>query len=211
MFAIVTHSERGWHARNEDAFAITYHPACPDCLLCAIADGQGGWPGGAEAARLACQAFVDLAGRLPVERLFHQGACASLGRAVDEAVEREAGAGYTTLVMLAVYDGELVGTSSGDSAAVLFNAGECTVLTAEQFKNPPVGSGTAVFREFGARLLAPWALLAVTDGVWKYTGWEAVLAAASGPSETAVAGLRERAVLQGGELQDDFTLVLVRG
>jgi hypothetical protein len=213
MFTILSHSEPGGHADNQDAFAVQAHPLDPGCLLCAVADGQGGRVGGGPAARLACRACVEAAGRRPPGALFHPCAWAALGRAADEAVVGDTEAGLTTLVALAVRGDELAGASSGDSAAVLVSGGRPpVVLTARQWKDPPVGSGAAVFRAFEGRLAAPWAVLALTDGVWKYAGWEAVLSAAQGPAEAAVAGLRGRAALPGsGRLQDDFTLVLVRG
>ncbi len=211
MFTILTHSEPGGHADNQDAFVVAFHPADADCLLCAVADGQGGRAGGGEAARLACRVCVELAGECPVEALFAPGAWATLGRAVDEAVARDREAGLTTLVALAVRGAALAGTSSGDSAALLLDGTGTVTLTARQFKNPPVGSGAATFREFGARPLAPWTVLAVTDGVWKYAGWEAVERAATLPDGEVVPTLRRGATLpSSGGLQDDFTVVVVR-
>ena len=49
-------------------------------------------------------------------------------------------------------------------------------LTANQIKNPPVGSAAAVFTPFAGRLERPWTVLAMSDGVWKYVGWERVRA-----------------------------------
>jgi hypothetical protein len=83
------------------------------------------------------------------------------------------------------------------------------VLTNRQNKNPPVGSGAAYFVPFAARLVCPWVVLAMSDGVWKYVGWDNVFKAASeqdGPK--IIETIRERARLPGsGNLQDDFTLV----
>ena len=47
-------------------------------------------------------------------------------------------------------------------------------LTSSQRKNPPVGSGGAIFVPFACRLIRPWQVLAMSDGVWKYAGWEAI-------------------------------------
>jgi hypothetical protein len=211
MFTTLSHSEPGGHAHNEDAFLVQAHPADADCLLCAVADGQGGQPGGGAAAELACRACIEAACAIPPDRLFGPGAWAGLGRTADEAVAADHAAGYTTLVALAVRGNALVGASSGDSAAVLCNGGKPgVILTARQLKNPPVGSGLAVFVEFDALLEAPWTVLALTDGVWKYAGWEAVLGAANETGDV-VKELRRRATLPGsGRLQDDFTVVLVR-
>jgi len=212
MFAVQSHSEPGGHTHNEDAFAVQAHPADASCLLCVVADGQGGQPGGGEAARLACRACIEAACALPPDRLFAPGAWLGLCRTGDEAVASDRAAGYTTLVALAVRGHALMGASSGDSAAVLGNGGRPgVILTARQRKNPPVGSGMADFVEFEAGLEAPWAVLVLTDGVWKYAGWEAVLGAVNGAGEGALEALRRRATLPGsGGLQDDFTAVLVR-
>jgi hypothetical protein len=83
------------------------------------------------------------------------------------------------------------------------------VLTEHQQKNPPVGSGAAIFVPFAARLVRPWVVLAMSDGVWKYVGWNHVFKAASanrGPR--IIETIRDMARLPGsGTLQDDFTLV----
>ena len=64
-----------------------------------------------------------------------------------------------------------------DSIPVLLvNDGGAAVLTADQRKNPPVGSGAAVFTEFTAELGHGWRVLGLTDGVWKYVGWDRVIA-----------------------------------
>jgi hypothetical protein len=38
MVAVVTFSEVGGHAVNEDAYAVERHPGDPDCWLCCLAD-----------------------------------------------------------------------------------------------------------------------------------------------------------------------------
>jgi hypothetical protein len=70
-----------------------------------------------------------------------------------------------------------------------------------------------MFVPFASSLIRPWTVLAMSDGVWKYSGWESVLNAASeGTGETIIQKLREKAVLQRTRsLQDDFTLVVFQG
>jgi hypothetical protein len=130
---------------------------------------------------------------------------------VDRAVADDAGTGFTTLVAFCAARGHLAGASCGDSALVLGESQqEPLVLTARQSKDPPVGSGAAVFVPFAIKLHAPWAAVAMTDGVWKYVGWDAVLQAAANPAGDVVPSLRQRAALPGsGALQDDFTLVIL--
>ena len=121
-------------------------------------------------------------------------------------------AGLTTLVGFCATHIGVCGASNGDSAAVLATAaGRATVLTKRQPKNPPVGSGAAAWATFEARTSGSGLLAAMTDGVWKYAGWGAVLKAlteASGPA--CMERLAAAACLPGsGGLQDDFTLVLL--
>jgi hypothetical protein len=210
----VSFSRAGGHADNEDAFAVLPHPGAPDLLLCAVADGQGGQPGGGPAARLACSATIEAASRARPADLLRPETWADLLGEADRAVARDDAAGYTTLVALCVQGDALCGASSGDSGAAVVSAGQAgVILTARQVKNPPGGSGAALFVPFACRLLSPWTVLALTDGVWKYTGWEAVLSAAGLPSPAEVIDeLLRRATLPGsGGLQDDFTLVVLRG
>ncbi len=203
MIRTYTFSAAGGHAVSEDAFTLQPHAGG---WLVALADGQGGRAGGARAAQLACQVAIERAGASPAwaEALTH----------ADAAVVADREAGFTTLVGLHVRDDRVTGASCGDSAAVVV-CGEHApkVLTARQFKNPPVGSGDATFVPFEMELTLPWKLLAVTDGVWKYAGWERVWDCAARLSgEELVAELQAAARLPlTGEFQDDFTVVLLEG
>jgi hypothetical protein len=210
----VTHSEPGGHPDNEDAFVVGAHPDDPEAYLCAVADGQGGQSGGGPAARLACETFLRVAGQATLPELMSLPLWDDILAHVDRAVAADPLCGFTTLVTFCVARGGLSGASCGDSALVVAEPEqEPLVLTARQSKDPPVGSGAAVFVPFAIRLHPPWTVLAVTDGVWKYAGWETVLQAASGATgEDVGRSLRERAALRGsGALQDDFTLVMLRG
>jgi hypothetical protein len=101
------------------------------------------------------------------------------------------------------------GASCGDSAAVLFGPQQSSeMLTARQFKDPPVGSGGADAVPFFVHLQSPWTLLAMSDGVWKYAGWENILNLDPARRvEEIVAAILARARMRNGGLQDDFTLV----
>jgi len=56
-------------------------------------------------------------------------------------------------------------------------------LTRQQAKNPPIGSGDALFTPFGALLADPWLVLAMSDGVWKYVGWDRLVATGRSPGQ----------------------------
>src|SRR5262249_3287725 len=83
-------------------------------------------------------------------------------------------------------------------------------VTAGQPKNPFVGSGEARFAPFGATLITPWSVLACSDGVWKFAGWERLLEAVRGEGgQHLVERLQSYArVSGGGAFPDDFTVVL---
>lgn len=203
MIRTYTFSAAGGHAINEDAFALR---ALGDGWLVALADGQGGRAGGARAAQLACQVARDHAA--DVESL---GWAEVLTRA-DAAVAADREAGFTTLVGLCVHENRVTGASCGDSAALAVCGDRAPkVLSSRQFKNPPVGCGDATFVPFEMELSAPWKLLAITDGVWKYAGWERVWECAARLSGVELlAELQVAARLaRTGEFQDDFTIVLL--
>jgi serine/threonine protein phosphatase PrpC len=211
MIGVQSFSEVGGHRRNEDAFVVQAHPLASDCWLCLVADGQGGQPGGGPAAQLACQVGLDAARACRPEELLLAPIWSGILRRADAAVAADRDAGFTTLVGLCVYGDQVVGASSGDSAAFLVSGGEARELTAGQHKNPPVGSGAAAVVPFASRLTEPRRVLVMSDGVWKYVGWDRVAAIARearGPE--VIARLQERARLPGsGKFQDDFTVVVL--
>ena len=114
-------------------------------------------------------------------------------------------AGFTTFIGVYLADDYLVGASSGDSAVLAIDArGQPRELTAHQVKNPPVGSGGAIFVPFRLRLQPPWVVLVVSDGVWKYVSWDKMVALASQKKGPAlVESLQKVARLPGsGKFQD---------
>ena len=211
MTTVQTFSEVGGHAVNEDAFAVRVHPRDPSVTICFVADGQGGQPGGGPASELACSTGIELAVGIAPERLTDERAWAGIMRAIDEVVRADAVAGLTTLVGLCVTADRVVGASCGDSAAVLVSGEQSTTLTEGQRKNPPIGFGSALPTMFTARLVAPWRLILVTDGVWKYVGWlrmDEIVRRDHGAG--LIDNLQRAARLPAtGRFQDDFTVVLV--
>jgi hypothetical protein len=130
----------------------------------------------------------------------------------DAVVAKDSDAGFTTLIGLEVRGDLVSGASCGDSAVLaVTGSGELKELTEKQVKNPPVGSGEAVFVPFEAELVRPWRVLAMTDGVWKYVGWDRIheLAAKYGGEELLAALQNAARLPRTGQFQDDFTLVLI--
>ena len=210
------HSEPGDGHVNEDVALVRLHPQealaqDASSLLCVLADGQGGRAGGADAARIASGASLDAASTFPPIALLEEAAWYPILSAADEAACEDDAAGYTTLVSLCVAGGRVCGASCGDSGALLLNGGRETLLTDNQRKNPPVGSGAAYPVAFSARLGPGWKLLIVSDGVWKGLGWDGIarLAHAHG-GESLIAALRLAALEEnGGRLGDDFSVILL--
>src|SRR5262249_35777698 len=149
----------------------------------------------------------------PVRELLRPDTWPEILSEVDRVVAGERGAGFTTLVAFAISRGYLSGASSGDSALYALSADRLGLhLTAHPVKNPPVGSGEAILIPFAAKLVKPWTVLAMTDGVWKYAGWDAV--ARITPRQNGrdvIEELQRRARLPGsGRFQDDFTVVVLQ-
>jgi serine/threonine protein phosphatase PrpC len=211
MLTVAHCTEIGSGGENEDAFIVRPHPSDENCLLCAVADGQGGQPFGGTASRLACQVCIDLASRTALDRLASPMAWTEIIRQTDQTVAGDRSAGKTTLIGLSVHGNHVHGASHGDSAAVMLGLGQpMLVLTERQRKDPPVGSGSVIATGFSVEVAAPWKLLVMTDGVWKYAGWEWVRHAAGMTDMNEILDtLRAAARPRFGRFQDDFTLVVV--
>jgi hypothetical protein len=147
---------------------------------------------------------MDAASALPPASLLSPHAWTGILRQADAAVERDPEADMTTLIAFCIVNSAkfLCGTSNGDSAVYLRMVGRPgVILTERQHKDPPIGSGAADPVSFTARLTVPWLLLALTDGVWKYAGWDGVRdAAARHGREELIPILRRKAALPNGQL-----------
>ncbi|MCW8131440.1 MAG: SpoIIE family protein phosphatase [Planctomycetota bacterium] len=144
---------------NEDAFATG---ACGKGIYAVIADGQGGRPGGREAATVA----VEFAGLLLQDAL-HRKHLRKFLAAVDQAVSSEKLAGFCALACVCIEDDQLTGVACGDCLGLLLGVAGAMELTSGQPKNPPVGSGNATGCIFHATLTAESRVLLATDGLWR--------------------------------------------
>jgi serine/threonine protein phosphatase PrpC len=211
MIVVTSFSEAGGHADNEDACVVLPHPSGPDRWLCFLADGQGGRTGGADAARLACRAAAQAAVRQRVHALMVPDTWESILGAADRAVAADREAGYTTLIGFLVTGEFVAGASCGDSAVLMLSRSDPgRELTRGQRKNSPVGSGGADIAPFLAAMPRPWSVLAMSDGVWKYVGWDRLVQAARGSrGQPLVEALQALARLpRSGQFPDDFTVVV---
>ena len=204
------HSEAGHNHLNEDCARAQFHPYNAGALICVLADGQGGQFGGGVAARVAVQRCFDLAlAHAPAELLERQ-TWREITLAADQTVESQNDAGFTTLIGLCATGSQVCGASIGDSAALQIET-QIVELTAAQRKNPPVGSGAATPITFAAPRLANSPLLLMSDGVWKFVGFERIAQMARGHAGADLATkLRELQLAgNGGKLPDDFSLIAV--
>jgi PPM family protein phosphatase len=213
MIRVLSFSATGDHPANEDVFDATRHPADPDCWLCFLADGQGGRAGGERAARLACRTAADAAIRLSPAELATPHAWVNVLQEADLATAADREAGLTTLVGFCITDNAIAGASSGDSAVLAASTGGRTnALTDRQAKNPPVGSGAAWFVPFSQKMVIPWSVLAMSDGVWKYVGWDRIIATISAHhGQPLIEALQTAVRLRTGRFPDDFTVVVFEG
>jgi serine/threonine protein phosphatase PrpC len=212
MCRVVSFSGTGaGHEKNEDAFEVRSHPGNEHSWLCTLADGQGGQRGGQRAAEVACSTAMNMALALAPTKLLNQASWTTILRTADNAVAADPDAGFTTLIGLCLVDNELCGASSGDSGVLLVDAGGINELTSKQAKNPPVGSECAVFVPFAAQLVSPWMVMVMSDGVWKYIGWDQLRDCATRMrGQPLLDCLQEKARLRGSKrFQDDFTIVVL--
>jgi hypothetical protein len=151
--------------------------------------------------------------RRPVHALRDPDAWTEILGEADAAVAGDPIAGYTTLIGFLITLEFVVGASCGDSAVMMLEHETETPardLTGGQRKDRPVGSGGAMFVPFSAGLAGPWSVVAMSDGVWKYAGWEHLVQALRKSRSVAVVEALEQRVRspRTDALPDDFTLVL---
>ena len=212
MVSVSSFSEAGGHAANEDVFVVRRHPAGTESWLCFLADGQGGSAGGAEAARIACHTAVESALHRSLRELTRPAAWKLILKQVDRAVLADPAAGLTTLLGFCISDGFLAGASSGDSAVFAVSGRRPGRGPDGGPAEEPTGPDPAGRRSSRSRpdWSGSWAVLAMSDGVWKYVGWERLVQAAVGfRGEACVSQLQRAARLPGsGRFPDDFTAVV---
>lgn len=207
-----TFSAPGHNHKNEDVVEVRPHPQDESVLLCALADGQGGQFGGGAAARVATEKTLQAASLRVAKELREAATWREITGAADDAVSQNQDAGYTTLIGFCVARDFLCGASCGDSALLLLNGAQLSWPTQQQRKNPPVGSGGAAPVAFREKLQSGWKLLAVSDGVYKYLGWDAIIAIAQrNGGDNLIAALHQLALKNNaGKLPDDFSIALLQ-
>lgn len=204
LFQVVRHTA-SYRRRSEDRVAI--HEAQGGVVI-ALADGAGGWAGGGPAAE---RFMLSVASALadPTFDPQRAAAWASFLRRADGAIERDARAGQTTAVVVAVFADHIVGASAGDSGARIVFAGGCDELTAEQERRLRLGTGRAepVAFERGA---LEGTLIVASDGLFAHASDDAIRASLGAVSlEQAAINLVDAARTPRGQLPDDVALAMV--
>ena len=184
---------------SEDRGEIIY---LPDGFCIAVADGAGGISGGAEAADLVIQTVSSV-----IKSVTTDLGCVSTLTSIDGLIFDDARAGETTGLIVVVKPDRLYGASVGDSAAWLFNGESSQELTRGQKKKPFLGAGGVLPHAFAVEVLQG-SLVVATDGLWKYTGIEAIEAVVreNGP-ENLAKKLIELVRLKSGTLPDDVCVI----
>jgi hypothetical protein len=205
------YTEAGGHALNEDFAVLRPHPSDADQLIGALADGQGGRSGGAQAARIAVLTCLRNAEASSPADLADPFTWVRICERADEAVSVDSEAGFTTLIGLSVTGSSIVGASSGDSAVALWMDQRLVLLSQGQRKNPPVGSGSAHVTPFSALVRPPWRVLVASDGVWKYVGWTRISERLASDSAEGLADAMRADALGNSTmgLSDDFTMIII--
>ena len=204
------YSEIGSHNENEDALEIADHNSDSSLKICALADGQGGQHGGAAAAKCAVSSCLVKAQSISPRDLTNPFTWEEIGEYVDQNVAKLSEAGFTTFIGMCVTNSFVVGASCGDSAAALLVDEKFLILTEGQSKNPPIGSCGARLTPFSAFLGENWKLLAMSDGVWKFTGWDSIIQAIKSESgENLISNLRDEVISRTKEMVDDFSIILI--
>jgi serine/threonine protein phosphatase PrpC len=205
-----SHTEPGGKLLNEDYLIARRHPSAPDTFICLLADGQGGRAHGALAARTACESAWAQAIQRPVHTLFADGTWPSILQQADHEISLTGG--FTTLIALAVTRDFAAGASSGDSKVFFKHPlhSDLYEWTSRQHKNPPVGSQSADFVPFMCHAIGDGRILMVSDGVWKYCGYDALKQSCELPAASVTDHLRKAVLSRAGStLPDDFSIITV--
>src|SRR5689334_11874832 len=134
-----------YRAETEDRAEIFF---IGTATILVVADGAGGRPGGAAAADGVVRWVRQHAPRIDCRN--PRGWCNLLADA-DHVLQRDAEAGETTAVVLAVSPDGIAGASAGDSEAWLIGSERHLALTGRQHAKPFLGTGMAKPVPFQAR------------------------------------------------------------
>jgi PPM family protein phosphatase len=175
-------------------------------LILVLADGAGGLSGGAEAANFIIESVTKRIGSAVSKPQQLNEVLASL----DQEMAASGAYGETTCVIVVASESGIVGTSVGDSGALLFSKAGAENLTAHQVRKPLLGSGRVIPVSFSHGFL-DGTLLVASDGLLKYTSQEKIAAKIlAADFESAASQLIDLVRYQSGALPDDVSVLLAR-
>lgn len=173
-------------------------------LWVVVLDGAGGMSGGLRAVELAAA----LLGTVPSAP--SPATLVTLLSEVDDALDRDRGAGETTAVVAWVSANPIVGASAGDSSLLLVSDTGEQDFTANQHQKRRLGSGRAIPIGFSAAPSPPFRILAGTDGLFRHAPHGHLVSAARDPAlDSAASRLLELPRLKSGGYADDVGFVLM--
>lgn len=207
MIQFCKHSEKGGdHKENEDFVSYRKHPSFSNRYIAVIADGQGGRVDGDLASKHCCESTIEFLAATSWEKLAsEEEVWDQLIKATDQTVRQNC-EGFTTMIAFAICPDFLAGSSVGDSKLYFNTNSVTTELTSKQRKNPAIGAGC----NSGTLFQIPepkGKLIAATDGVWKYCGYDKIEQALFEPIENTVDIIRPHCQLKSGKLPDDFSFI----
>jgi Protein phosphatase 2C len=176
-----------------------------------VADGAGGVAGGEHTSRLVVERLERHA-RMAYDVVDPMPWVTILSK-LDAELSSARSNGETTAIVCAIdVHGNCGGASIGDSAAWAANSSQLLDLTAKQQRKPLLGSGRAVAVPFFHRLVAPWTILAASDGLFAYAARRRItqLMLDSRDLREIADDLVSAVTLTSGALQDDVGLAIVR-
>jgi serine/threonine protein phosphatase PrpC len=174
-------------------------------LILVLADGAGGLSGGAKAAEFIVEGVKKRISATPSSQQLNESLIS-----LDQEMAASGAFGETTCVVVGVSDSGIVGTSVGDSGALIFSKTGIENLTANQIRKPLLGSGRAIPVNF-TRGLLNGTLLIASDGLLKYTSQEKIAATILASDFDCTANKLVSLVrYQSGALPDDVSILLTR-
>jgi len=193
-YAIATDSS---NTENQDCACVIQQDA--QTLIIGLADGAGGYTGGAQAAQFVINTLQQSTNEHPSAFL----------RQLDQQIAQDKMAGETTAVVLQIHKNQLIGSSVGDSATWFIKDNEVYDLTQQQQRKPLLGSGCATPIAFNHQLSTGF-LLVASDGLVKYLSVDTIIKQLNKSQELTQCAqqLIELVRYPSGELPDDVTVVL---
>jgi serine/threonine protein phosphatase PrpC len=197
--AVATASHR---SHSEDRLLVLN---TKDAWILGLADGAGGFSGGACAAEMFV-AGVQSACARPDLDLRSAEAWSKLLADLDHQIAQAPEAGETTGIAMIVTTAALIGASCGDSEAWLFAADSHEELTGNQVRKPRLGSGRAEPRGF--RATAHGILLMASDGLFRHAKADDVARTTLADPSRAPAALVGLLKTQHRKLPDDVAIIV---